>query len=252
MVIFTFQGTNLYNNTPISDVFLDYALVSSPPPGSTTKRSRTPLAAMLGGTLGGVASIIAVILAVFYYRNRNRKPVEIDPEPIIPPTPFITSPNFQPDHLYSTTLQPGGGSTHPQTDSSWVSPMPLSPTRPSKVTATANVPTSSMSATLQSQNFSSSQLHQPAEAEAIARAFVASTHTPMVTHPAGTPTYFTEQQTELVQSMIRNNVSISAVAGVIEGMLRREGLSGSGEGSSNVTTQRDGRVEAENPPGYSF
>jgi hypothetical protein len=108
-----------------------------------------------------------------------------------------------------------------------------------------------MSTTVQSQNFPSSQSYQFAEAETIARAFVASTNTPTA-HPTGMPTYFTEQQTELVQSMIRNNVSISAVAGVIEGMLRREGPSGSGEGSSNRITQRDGRVEAENPPSYDF
>jgi hypothetical protein len=43
MDIFTFQGTNLYSTIPFSDVFLDYAVVSSPPPESTTpsiKRSR--------------------------------------------------------------------------------------------------------------------------------------------------------------------------------------------------------------------
>lgn len=204
---------------------------------------RTQLTAILCGALGGVAAIIAAILAVFYCRKRSRKPVEIDPEPVDPPTAFVPYPIYQPDSLYNrlpTTLQPEGGSTHPQTDSTWLSPMPLSPTRPSKVTTTANIPTSSMLATLQSHNFSSSQSHQP-EAEAIARAFVTSAHVP---HPTEIPAYFTEQQTELVQSMIRNNVSISAVAGVIEGMLRREEPSGSGN-------RRD-HVEAENPPGYHF
>jgi hypothetical protein len=120
------------------------------------------------------------------------------------------------------------------------------------VTTAANIPTSSMPATLQSQNFSSGQSHQPAEAEAITRAFVASAHTPTVAHPTEMPIYFTEQQTELVQSMIRNKVSISAVSGVIKEMLKREGPSGGGEGSSNKTTQRDGCFEVENPPGYDL
>jgi hypothetical protein len=216
---------------------------------------RTPLAAILGGALGGVAATIAIILAVFYYRKRNRKPVEIDPEPVDPPTALVTYQKFEPDPLYGwppTTLQLGGGTgAHPQTDSTWLSSMPPSRTaRPSKLTPAANIPTSSTSATLKSQNFSSSQSHQPAEAEAIARAFVTSTHAPTVTHPTGMPASFSEQQTELVQSMIRNKVSISAVASVIEEMSRKEGSSGGGEGSSNRITQRDGHAEVENPPGY--
>ena len=216
---------------------------------------RTLLAAALGGVLGSIAAIIAVILAVFYYRKKNRKPVEIDPEPVDPPTAFITYPISQPDPLSSwssTALQPRGGSIHPQTDSTWLPPMPPNPTRPPKVITTTNIPTSSP-ATLQSQNLSSGQPHQPAEAEDITGAFVASAHAPTDAHPAGVPTHFTEQQIELVHSMIRNKVSISAVSGVIEEMLKREGPSGGGEGSSHRITQRDGVYDGVgNPPGYDF
>jgi hypothetical protein len=40
MDIFTFQGTNLYSTIPFSDVFLDYAVVSSSLPGNTTPSTR--------------------------------------------------------------------------------------------------------------------------------------------------------------------------------------------------------------------
>ena len=60
----------------------------------------------------------------------------------------------------------------------------------------------------------------------------------------------TADQSELVQTLIGYNVPLVTVAGVMEGLLRREGPSVSGDGSGSRMAQRDALPEAENPPAY--
>jgi hypothetical protein len=61
----------------------------------------------------------------------------------------------------------------------------------------------------------------------------------------------TEEQSELVQDLIRRNIPLGTVVGVMEGLLRREGASG-GEGSGSRMAQSDGGLRSENPPDYDF
>ena len=62
----------------------------------------------------------------------------------------------------------------------------------------------------------------------------------------------TDEQSELVQGLLRHNVPLPAVVVAIEGMLRRDGPSGSGEDSGCQNTWHDGHQEGDNPPGYDF
>jgi hypothetical protein len=74
----------------------------------------------------------------------------------------------------------------------------------------------------------------------------------MGTNPT-TNTRLTEEQSELVQGMIRHHIPLVTVVGVVEGMLRREGPGASGvENSGSRVAQSDGRLEAANPPDYDF
>jgi hypothetical protein len=66
-----------------------------------------------------------------------------------------------------------------------------------------------------------------------------------------TNTRLTEEQSELVQGLIRHHIPLATVVGVVEGMLRNEGASGV-EDSGGRITQSDGRSEAGNPPDYDF
>ena len=111
-----------------------------------------------------------------------------------------------------------------------------------------DVPRSSVAATRTSQYSSLNVPRQPAEAETILRA---SAVTPTAT---GSPmnARLTEEQSELVQGLLRHNVPLPTVVGAIEGMLSREGPSGGGEGSGSRITQRDECPEADNPPDYEF
>ena len=93
--------------------------------------------------------------------------------------------------------------------------------RPSVPSKTAHIPISSLVATLQSQNSSLSQSPQPAEAEAIAWAFAAPM--PMGTSSTGVNGRLTEEQSGLVQSMMRHNVPLSSGCGYDRGHVEGEG-----------------------------
>ena len=120
------------------------------------------------------------------------------------------------------------------------SPVPPTSNLPSEGTATADVPTSSV-ATVTSQNYLSSQSSQPVEAEAIAQTF-ASSDALMLTGRSSTrmSAHLTEEQSELVQGLMRHHVALPTVVGVIEGMLRA--------GQSDST----GASEVDRPPEYEF
>ena len=60
----------------------------------------------------------------------------------------------------------------------------------------------------------------------------------------------TEEESELVQGLLRHNVSLPAVVVAIEDMLRRDGLSGGGEGSGSRVPQSDRHLVGGNPPDY--
>jgi hypothetical protein len=60
----------------------------------------------------------------------------------------------------------------------------------------------------------------------------------------------TEEQSELVQGLLRHNVSLPTVVGAIEGMLRGDRYSGGDEDSGVRITRNDGRPEMDNPPDY--
>lgn len=117
----------------------------------------------------------------------------------------------------------------------------LKPPNSGLSSATADVPTPTGAP---SQD---SSLSQPSEAEAVAHAFT-------VMDRAGSSSMMgsrlTDEQSELVQGLMRHNVPLPAVVVAIEGMLRRDGLSGSGEGSGSRNMQRDGDLEGGNPPEY--
>ena len=61
----------------------------------------------------------------------------------------------------------------------------------------------------------------------------------------------TQEQSELVQDLIRHDIPLITVAGVMKGMLRTEGPSSGGGISGSRVTQSDERLE-ENPPAYDF
>jgi hypothetical protein len=97
------------------------------------------------------------------------------------------------------------------------------------------------------QHSSPSQPPQPSEAEAVAHAFSAISPAG-VSSPMGSR--LPDEQSALVQGLLRHNVPLPVVVVAIEGMLRRDGPSASGEGSGSRNTQHDGHVEGDNPPGY--
>ena len=104
----------------------------------------------------------------------------------------------------------------------------------SSASTAARVPTSSVATMVVNQNSPSNQLSHPAEVEATTRTLVA----PSFVSPAGTSlpmsARLTEDQSELLQGLIRQNIPLPAVVGVMEGMLR--------EG---------GHLEGDAPPDYS-
>jgi hypothetical protein len=60
----------------------------------------------------------------------------------------------------------------------------------------------------------------------------------------------TEEQSELVQGLIKHKVPLPTVVGAIEGILRGDGYSGGGGSSSSRLIQSNVLVEADNPPVY--
>jgi hypothetical protein len=121
------------------------------------------------------------------------------------------------------------------------SPVPLKSGIPS---VAPHDPTSSAAAA-ESQH--SSQLPPATESDTFAHAFttlgtVTAVRSPMTTR-------LTEEQSELVQSLIQHNIRLTTVAGVMQDLLGRdEPLDG--EGSGSQVTQSEEHLEAENPPDY--
>ena len=97
----------------------------------------------------------------------------------------------------------------------------------------------------------SNQPPQLAVADALPRA-TATAVTISTSTASPTSARLTADQSELVQTLIGYNVPLVTVAGVMEGLLRREGPSVSGDGSGSRMAQSDVRPEAENPPDYDF
>jgi hypothetical protein len=93
-----YSGTISFYNATWSDFRFDYAVITSPSSqgsqcvshftygGKILMVSSKSLTSIIGGTIGGIAVTIFIILAVLYYRKRGLwrlpHPMEIDPEPV--------------------------------------------------------------------------------------------------------------------------------------------------------------------------
>ena len=129
--------------------------------------------------------------------------------------------------------------------------LPRIPPKSDIPSPTSHVPTSLVATTETNEYTPSNQPPQPAVADALPRA----TATPVtISTSTASPTSarLTTDQSELVQTLIGYNLPLVTVAGVMEGLLRREGPSVSGDGSGSRMAQSDVRPEAENPPDYDF
>jgi hypothetical protein len=215
-----------------------------------------PLAAAIGGAVGGFAAAIVVVLAVLYHRKRNRwrrqNLVAIDPGPV-DPSSILTSP-VQSDILNDwspTTLLSRGGNIHTETNDISPSPKPRKPDIPFEM---RHIPTSLVVSTPKSQNSSLGQSHQATEAEVNPHAVSAhSSQIPTGMSNPGIRPRLTEEQSELVQGLIRHNVPLPTVVGAIEGLLGEEVPHSDGGGRSDSRfTQSDGRREAGGPPDYDY
>jgi hypothetical protein len=164
------------------------------------------------------------------------------PEPLLQLNECIMNPCLQvedanecADAWSPTTLAYKDINIRTQTNDNLSFPVPPKSNLTSEGTATTHIPTSS--ATVASQNHLSSQSSQTVEAEAIARTF-ASPDAPIPTGRSSTRSaHLTEEQSELVQGLVRHHVALPTVVGVIEGMLREGQMDGS---------------EADHPPEYDF
>ena len=125
----------------------------------------------------------------------------------------------------------------------------LSPTPP-KSGLSSVVADAPASAAAPKQHSSLRQPSQPAETQANVHAF--STPSPVIPPARGSQmgTRLTEEQTDLVQRLITQNVPLVTVAGVMEGWLKSERPSESGEGSGSRNTPS--AAHSENPPDYNF
>jgi hypothetical protein len=157
-------------------------------------------AAAIGGAVGGIATLAAVVFAVIYCRKRNRK----------------------------------------QANDISDSPMLLTSPMASDAPVTAQTPTTP------------STFRPPAEVEAARASANLVGVIPTSTDDTELTARLTQEQSELVQGLIKYNVPLPAVVGALEGILRGDRNSGGGEGSGSQLTQSDLRVEAEKPPVYDF
>jgi len=244
ITMLSYPGPNTWNNG-YSDFWFDYAVVSSPGHlGSSSQPSHKSLAVAIGGAVGGIAAVISFLLAILCWKRnwhwRRRPHLEVDPEPTespFQPTTFITNPPRQVDALHLSSprsLLPRD--INLQTDDILPPHMPPKSGLPS---ATAHGQTSSVAATETRQQSSSSQTPTLAEADNVGRTFFTSPRATMLT--ATSPSinaYLTDEQSELVQGLLRHNVPLPTVVHTIEGMLRREG--------------ELGNRETDNPPDYEY
>ena len=233
------------------------------------------LPAAIGGALGGVAAVMAVILAVLCFRKsgyrHQRTHSEVDPEPIqstFRPAAFVTYPSLNRDtphdwspssllpentNLEGTDISPYAMSLKATTSLVPTNLLPedidLAPDNPSPspIPSKPGLPFADPTSSTAPSQHSSSLPPQPVEVEANVRARV----TPSAVIPAANSskmsTCLTEEQTDLVQGLIKQNVPLTTVASVMEGWLKSERPSGDGEGSGGHSG-----VGSENPPDYDF
>ena len=233
------------------------------------------LPAAIGGALGGVAAVMAVILAVLCFRKsgyrHQRTHSEVDPEPIqstFRPAAFVTYPSLNRDtphdwspssllpentNLEGTDISPYAMSLKATTSLVPTNLLPedidLAPDNPSPspIPSKPGLPFADPTSSAAPSQHSSSLPPQPVEVEANVRARV----TPNAVIPAANSskmsTCLTEEQTDLVQGLIKQNVPLTTVASVMEGWLKSERPSGDGEGSGGHSG-----VGSENPPDYDF
>jgi len=147
---------------------------------------------------------------------------------VMPTSAHLTQGNTEIVQGSPQSLLSGDANSHPNVISS-----PLVPPK----SGTTQIPPSLVAAVETNQPSSLSPSSEPTEAERTANPMSAC---------------LTEEQSELVQSLIRHNIPLPAVVGVMEGMLRSEGQLGSGMGSGSRITQSDGSLGPDNPPDYDF
>jgi hypothetical protein len=210
------------------------------------------IAAIIGGAVGG--GILITVLVVLYYRQRARQhqrhPTEVDLDSIDhsfqPNTPntFSANPPRHGDasHDWLPSCLPPENAGFPTSDNS---PSPIPP----KSSMSFDIPAISAAAVETSEHSSSSQSPQPVDARTVAHAFANPVLMEVGTSPT-TNARLTQEQSELVQDLIRHDIPLVTVAGVMKGMLRTE--SGGGESSGSRVTQSGEGLEAENPPDYDF
>jgi hypothetical protein len=195
------------------------------------------------------ASLVAAT-GTSQYTSSNKPPqfvhTTISPSPVMSTgVSPLTGVHFTEEHYElvrgaPTSLLSGYVNSHPE-----ISPPPNLP-KSGIPSATAHAPTSSVAP---SQYSSPTHPAIPSEAEAVAHAF--SVRSQMGTRSL-MGSSLTDEQSELVEGLLRHNVPLPAIVLMIEGMLRRHGLSGSGESSGSQNTWHNGHQEGDNPPGYDF
>jgi hypothetical protein len=189
------------------------------------------------------------MLVVLCLRKRNRQIRQnvgvIDPEPS-----FVTNLPVQSDILNNwspTTLLPADIDMDGQASKITLSPPPVTSPMLSKGTPTS---TATVVATPNNDSSPSGQFLQPTEAQAM-RVLSDIALVPTSTNSTGR---LTEEQSEVVQGLIKHKVPLPIVVEAIEGILRvgAEGQSDGSEGYRTRLTQSDGHLEADSPPDYRF
>jgi hypothetical protein len=203
------------------------------------------LAAIIGGAAGGGGLVI--ILAVLYYWQRSRQcqphHTKVDPEPMkssLQQTAFA----MNPPHLVDTLHDWSPSSLLPEDTRSQntnISPSLTSPKSIISSVTSTHALTSLMAAPSTIQ--SSSPNHSPrlAEAATVTHVFANPGSMGAGTSPP-TNARLTDEQSELVQGLIRHDIPLLTVAGVMKGMIKKPGPLVGSEGSGNQ--------EVENPPNY--
>jgi hypothetical protein len=259
----SFQPTTFITNTPLNrDTLRDWSPTSLVPKETDLKNNNispppVPLKSDLPSATPHVlaSSVAAAGESQYVLLNKPPQLVEVEaashtiitPSPVMPTRASpLTGPHFTEEQSelirsLSTSLLSGDVNSHPND----ISPPPNS-SQSGTSSGTAHAPTSSGPP---SHFSSSSQPSQPSEAEAVAYAFSAMSRTSTSSLMGSR---LTEEQSELVQGLLRHNVPLPAVVVAIEGMLRRDGPLGSDEGPGSQNTQRNGHQEGDNPPGYDF
>ena len=193
------------------------------------------------------------MIVVLYYRQRVRRqqepPTEVDPDPIELSFQPNTSNTFSINPSFNRDASRDRSPSCPQPENAG---LPTSDSSPSPIppkSSMFNVPASSAEAVQTSHHSSSKQPPQPAETGTAEHAFANPASMAAGTSPM-TNTGLTQEQSELVQDLIRHDIPLITVAGVMKGMLRTE--SGGGESSGSRVNQSDEHLETENPPDYDF